>query len=171
MKTKIKALKVKIKTLAAEAAIIRREETAACGRVVDGSGKPVRFDEVELNPDGMFGRVVRKKVAPRVFEHSDRKRVGFDPDLHASLHRHRVCDVRSEQRSNMLAYAFLRGKSYRQAERTAKTPPDWKRVEKIVKDFGSFLYTERAAQSEAFAEWVARAKNSRPGEVAAVSAR
>jgi len=166
MKTKVKALKVKIKTLAAEAAIIRREETAACGRVVDGNGKPVRFDEVELNPDGMFGRVVRKKVAPRVFEHSDRKRVGFDPDLHASLHRHRVCDVRSEQRSNMIAYAFLRGKTYRRAEKTAKTPPDWKRVEKIVKDFGAFGYIERAHQAADFEAWVASAKASEPGEVA-----
>lgn len=62
----------------------------------------------------------------------------------ASLHNHRVIDVRREQRAALLAYGFLRGRAYRQIEshpRYLRTPsdrpgPNWLRVAEIVAKFG-----------------------------------
>ena len=85
----VKYLKVKLKSLAAEAKIIRLEETRSRGGIRNG------------------------------------------------LHEHRVGIVRFESRHTHLAYAFLRGKEYEQVEKTCKTPPDWRRVYKMVKKYGS----------------------------------
>jgi hypothetical protein len=87
----LKSLKVKVKSLAAEARIIRQEENK-CGPKMD---------------------VVR-----------------------GSLWNHRTHDVRREQRSSLIAYAFLRRKPYELAERNVKREPDWKRVAEIVAKFG-----------------------------------
>lgn len=82
-------LKVKIKSLAAEATIIRREERLA------------------------------KTVETR-----------------ASLHQHRVGVVRYEARHSLLAYGYLRGRSYRQIEASCKRSPDWSSVERMIKKYG-----------------------------------
>jgi hypothetical protein len=58
-------------------------------------------------------------------------------DLRNSLRRHRVEDVRSESRATLLAYNFLRGKTLAQTEPNASTPPDWDRVERMVKKYGN----------------------------------
>jgi len=49
---------------------------------------------------------------------------------------HRRTIVRSESRHTGLAYGFIRGRSYSQLEPTAKRDPDWKRVEKMIKQYG-----------------------------------
>lgn len=126
MKNRVKMLKVKIKSLAAEARIIRLEERLALGaRLHDGA-------------DGL--PVYR----------------GRDAKLHSELHEHRVRDVRQEQRSSLLAYAFLRGVPLAACEAKCKVPPDWKRVGQIVEKFG-VLYggKEKAEQAERLAGWKA----------------
>lgn len=95
MKTQVKALKVKIKSLAAEAAIIRTEERRALA-----GGAKYR-----------------------------------DERLFVSLRQHRVSDVRKEQRSSMIAYAFLRGKPYKTTEKKVTTPVDVERVRKLIEKF------------------------------------
>lgn len=90
----IRFLKVKIKSLAAEAHIIRTEERRARGTLRD------------------------------------------------ELHNHRVITVRQEQRATLLAYGFLRGRTLAQIEPHSLPPslraqPDWKRVETMVKKYGS----------------------------------
>lgn len=60
------------------------------------------------------------------------KKAGYQ---RTSLRDHRVRDVRSEARASIIAYNFLRGKSYDSFEKAVKNPPDWKRVEKLVSKY------------------------------------
>lgn len=80
-------LKVKIKSLAAEARIIRMEERRVNGRrrwVYEHQGPAKRIEELNREFDG--------------------------------LHYHRVMDVRRESRAAQLAYAFIRGRDYKSIE-------------------------------------------------------
>lgn len=52
-----------------------------------------------------------------------------------ALRLHRINEVRSEARAALLAYAFLKGKAYKNIEKSAHTPPDWKRVEALVRKY------------------------------------
>lgn len=66
----------------------------------------------------------------------DRKKP--DLDLYLSLRHHRRWDVRREQRSTLIAYAFLRGRQYAQVEKPDKSnPPDLARVKSLIDKFGS----------------------------------
>jgi hypothetical protein len=65
----------------------------------------------------------------------------------ASLHQHRVGVVRSATRHTLLAYGYLRGRSYGQLEVTCKRPPDWSAVEKMIKKYGP------PAHNTSFEEW------------------
>jgi hypothetical protein len=44
--------------------------------------------------------------------------------------------VRAAARNTLLAYGFLRGRPYRQIEPSCATPPGWKEVERMVRDYG-----------------------------------
>ena len=88
-------MRVKVKSLAAEAGIIRAEERRAL------SGR---------KPDW---------------------------DLYVSLRDHRRREVRKEQRSAMLAYAFIRGREYGRCEKPgAGNGPDLKRVGQLIEKYG-----------------------------------
>jgi len=95
-------LKVKIKSLAAEALIIRKEER----------------------------------------RHKGLTRFG--------LHQHRVMEVRQEARAAILAYGFLRGRSYEQMERAKSKRIQWSRVEALVKKYGEDDIRDRMQK---FTEW------------------
>jgi hypothetical protein len=58
------------------------------------------------------------------------------PEARASLHQHRVGIVRLAARNTLLAYGYLRGRSYRQLEASCERPPDWSVVEKMVMKYG-----------------------------------
>jgi hypothetical protein len=92
MKTQVKMLKVKIKSLAEEARIIRLEELRAMPH-----SKP-RPREGKNGTAAIRPGLLVEKYA--------------DPELQRSLWLHRTVDLRQEQRSAMIAYAFLRGKLY-----------------------------------------------------------
>lgn len=56
-----------------------------------------------------------------------------------SLHIHRVIDVRQEQRSALLAYGFLRGRSYLRIEakrKEGKPGPNWVRIRDLIAKYG-----------------------------------
>lgn len=136
MKTRIKMLKVKIKSLAAEARDIRLEERRACGR---RKAKARRRD---------MGRGWKERD-PAYLEFR-----GRDDVLRYELWKHRTTDVRGEQRSSLLAYAFLRGKPRAACEPKCATEPDWGRVLKLVEKFGEVLPTETKAQTaDRFRAW------------------
>jgi hypothetical protein len=80
-------LRIKLKSLAAEARIIRQEEVR---------NKRLRYE----------------------------------------LSEHRRGVVRAAARNTQLAYAFLKGRTYRSVEAKATTPPNWKEVERMVKQYG-----------------------------------
>ena len=96
-------LKIKIKSLAAEASIIRREEKRWPGPSATRTG----------------------------------------------LHLHRVFEVRHEARAALLAYAFLRGRTYRAVEKSAHESPDWKRIETIAIKYAD----TQSLLKENFAAW------------------
>lgn len=60
------------------------------------------------------------------------------------MYEHRTIVVRKEARAALLAYAFLRGKTYRSCEAMTETLPNWKRVEELVvkycKDITAIYY-------------------------------
>lgn len=69
---------------------------------------------------------------------------------YAGLRNHRLCVVRPEARAACLAYAFLRGRSYRQVEPTTYSLPDWDKVTKLVQRYGRGDRREVAGLLEAW---------------------
>lgn len=57
--------------------------------------------------------------------------------IREDLYLHRVQVVRREARATHLAYGYLRGRSYQQLEASCVEPPDWKKIESMVKRYGS----------------------------------
>lgn len=68
----------------------------------------------------------------KIIRHEEKK----GGDHREGLHRHRVDDVRSEARHTVLAYNFIRGRSYKQTEPFTTSPPNRSRVLKMVKKYG-----------------------------------
>lgn len=52
------------------------------------------------------------------------------------LRSHPTWDVRTEQRAALLAYGYLRGRSYRTMEFKCNEPPNWSRVAELVRKYG-----------------------------------
>ena len=99
-------LKVKIKSLAAEAKIIRGEEGKQRKHIAKARsvGNETWLAQHRAKRDGL--RAHRKDV------------------------------VRYEARHSLLAYGFLRGVPYRAMELKCHEPPDWSKVLKIAERFG-----------------------------------
>jgi len=51
------------------------------------------------------------------------------------LHQHRTDDLRRCARHNLLAYGYLRGRSYREMEPNARREPEWDLVKRHAKAF------------------------------------
>lgn len=151
MKVQIKALKVKVKSLAAEAVIIRMEERRSLGR---------RSERVSVTrKSGVYERT-RTVAGKRA-----------DEATYRSLRWHRVWDVRREQRSALLAYAFLRGRDYAACERPAEdNRPDLDRVMSLVKKFGppGNIWTKGTLE-RMVGEWVAGTITDNPFAVKKLS--
>lgn len=106
MNIELVKLKIKIKTLAEEARIIRKEEK----RIKDGKEE----NKYHIN----------------------------------DLHLHRVGVVRRCARETHLAYAYLRGFSYSDIEKSAKRKPNWDAVAKMVAKYGTI------EQNKEFQKWI-----------------
>lgn len=112
-------LKVKIKSLAAEARIIRHEE--------------LKFPNARLMRKMQWAQPIG----------------GRDNPTYQGLHIHRVAIVRPEARAALLAYGFLRGRSYRAIEAKCYQEPDWFNVLKIARRFGTVIDDEFKAWRDA----------------------
>jgi hypothetical protein len=102
-------LRVKLKSLTAEARIIRFEERRT------------------------------KRTWRRLAERQAHKNPQAIPALHDtfdSLHRHRTCDVRVETRAALLAYAMLRKRPYELVEKPGARKPPLAKVADLVSRFG-----------------------------------
>lgn len=103
-------------------------------------------------------RVKVKSLAEEARIIRKEERVAASPATRSSLYRHRTVDVRREQRAALLAYAFLRGRSYAATEgRTAKTAPDLSRLRRLVEKFGGVRSAAASMKplQEQLADWVA----------------
>jgi len=102
-------LKIKMKSLGAEARFIRHEEKKAC--------RGVHF---------LKDRQGHEATAASL------------RDIRASIYHHRVHVVRPEARASNLAYALLRGRKYKDVENTCHFEPDWARVTTLLTVFGGY---------------------------------
>ena len=68
----------------------------------------------------------------------------------AGLWMHRTKGIRYEARCSQLAYGFLRGRAYRQMERSCHKSPDWERVKNIAERFSA---EDKRVIAQRFAEW------------------
>lgn len=85
-------------------------------------------------------RVKVKSLAEeaRIIRHEEcRAEAAWHPELRQSLWRHRTWDVRREQRAALLAYAFIRGRSYAEVERRTRSAPDLTRLKQLVEKYGT----------------------------------
>jgi hypothetical protein len=71
--------------------------------------------------------------------------------IRMGLKAHRKNEVRTEQRSALLAYAFLRGQKYKQLEANCYTTPNWLRVADLATKYGS--NSDRKAVYEEIRVW------------------
>lgn len=136
-------LKIKIKSLAAEATMIRREER----RQNPGHRARVRARRI------LEGKTRSSNPADDGASRSRAARIlKRKPNMDAfwGLRHHRQYDVRGESRSAHVAYGFLRGLPYSRIEGTAKTSPNWSRVEDLIKKYGTGDIRDRMQR---FAEW------------------
>lgn len=120
-------LKVKIKSLAAEARIIRAEEkkfNAVVERPMLQRGQP------------RIPRTVKWKASPEQLR------------IRAQLWEHRTKDVRGEARCSLIAYGYLRGRKYKWVEDKAKTPPNWENVQRIIEKFRPALKGSKTLKAE-----------------------
>lgn len=121
-------LKIKIKSLAAEAKIIKLEEQ---------KWKPIRLKKVHENDN--------EPNEPHPF--------------FWSLRHHRLYEVRTECRAALLAYGYLRGRTYKQIENKSHdgSPPNMARVAELVRKFGRFkdihVPENRKALNDAVFAW------------------
>ena len=119
-------LKIKIKSLASEARMIRLEERKVKGYI--------RYRN----------RNVSSKEQPSKID-------GRLRTLREGLHYHRIFDVRRESRSSCVAYGFLRGRDYGQIEQKCYSLPDWQKVQQIVL---SFALDDQRVVKQRFANWI-----------------
>jgi hypothetical protein len=75
------------------------------------------------------------------------------PSIKNGLRSHNVNVVRKEARHTLLAYGFLRGRSYQEMESSLKSstlPPDWDKVRKMVQKYGSHCWWNINDESETY---------------------
>lgn len=172
-------LKIKIKSLASEARIIRHHESKAL------TNARVARVRRRLQEAGLENAAV-ERIAKRAAKVLGRRFVDFDAHVdkcsveyldtpalqkasrqgphdlmetfmnqYDSLRGHRVGVVRSEARHSLLAYACLRGRPYISVEASGRVEPDWDRVATMAVRFGQ---GEPGFSATACEEWVKQAK-------------
>ena len=80
----------------------------------------------------------------------NRKKWKAHPKVRESLHNHRVGVVRRESRVSLLAYGFLRGRTYRALEPEGSKPVDWRRVAQLVGKYGNRAKEDATREVEAW---------------------
>jgi hypothetical protein len=111
-------LKIKIKSLAAEAVIIRKEEN-----------KYRNYSKSKFN---IVGDSLQEVMAEGNEKASNRNKAR---DIWLSLKSHRKFDVRNESRSALLAYGYIKSTPYAKMESKCYNPPDLKRIAQLVLKF------------------------------------
>ena len=134
-----KYLEIKLNSLAAEGALIKRAE------------RRTKLNHAKWKSRGAKAAATQSRLAreervagmePEKLTHYEPKvstdRAGTPlPDVFFGLRNHRLEIVRPEARASHLALGFLRGHDYVVMEGpTTRSSPNWKRVEDLIKRFG-----------------------------------
>lgn len=137
-------LKVKIKSLAAEATIIRHEERRY--NVGSRGRKRARRALAKTNDLSNTQRSHLKKAMNPPSQ--------LDMDTFWGLRSHRTYEVRNEARSAQLAYAFINGTPYEKVEPTVckDNKPDIDRIKRLVKKYAPPTTT---GYDSALENWIA----------------
>lgn len=133
-------LKIKIKSLANEAADIRKEKQRinlnsrarkrlsrdiAFGQVRTSNGARAEdFTEIQL--ERMTKKLARSQAILRNPKAMERQQ---------GLYQHLRDVVRPEARASYIAYGFLRGRTYSEIEENSQTKPDWEKVQRLIEKF------------------------------------
>ena len=146
-------LKVKIKSLAAEAKIIRDMENkrllkANRGRQILNLEKTIakheraierltkQFNSLDddkkvlsegitlINRTQLHRSVLELLHRKKNKPRVDQSKIDYHDMVYHGLHNHRVYDVRKESRAALLAYGFIKGYSYSDLEKGAQEEPD-----------------------------------------------
>ena len=130
----LKALKVKLKTLASEAKHIRHEERGLMGwRRLLLKKQSFRHNKEEKKPEERKWPSLEEKL--KKF-HQSIEEASNDAFLrYWNLHHHRVTVLRKTARINHLAYNFLRGVPFKNVEAGAFSFPDLAAIEKVAARF------------------------------------
>ncbi len=139
-------LKIKIKTLAAEATMIRLEER----KQNPGSRARVKAKQLLAGNEPPLGRTDEELAAINRAKRILRKPTEKQMDRFWGLRGHRRLVVRVESRASHIAYGFLRGLDFKRIENKSKTEPDWDKVKSMIERFGEDDVRERMQR---FAEW------------------
>lgn len=175
-------LKIKIKSLTAEARLIRADENAARRKknvaltramVVNGAAKlsnwRKRLMAAEQNQyiptrnrmSGPYPKLVLEGFwpkDPKATAEQLAETAQYHDEVFRSLHDHRRGAVRNEARHAHLAYGFLYGRDYASMEVANTTdPPDWNAVWLMVNRFTDPSLRSDRAFAVMFANWVAEA--------------
>lgn len=113
-------LKIKIKSLAAEARIIRHRER--------------RLRRFKVKGEAAISR--------KVGQLSDKAKATW-----FGLHSHRTREVRGEARSSLLAYGYLRGTPYLAMESKCHTKPDWLNIGRMIEKYGPAKLDDKALKA------------------------
>ena len=122
-------LKIKYLNLAAEVRIIKNEE-----KRIEGYLKKLPSTEN-----------TRDHKTDRVWAHTS--------DLN-SIRGHRYCVVKPAARDALLAYGFLRGRSYLRMEPKRFTDPNWAEIERMILKYGKGKSQDL---KQSFAQWKSEA--------------
>lgn len=82
-----------------------------------------------------------------------RKEEKRNKEFQRGLKDHRTGIVREEARHTLLAYGFLRGRSYHQIEHKDSKAPNWDKVKKMVEKYGT---VNHYLDNETYAEYTKR---------------
>lgn len=156
-------LKIKLKSLAAEAKIIRREENKL--RNAEDRLKAIEFltstppahstaERIALRSQRALARL---KIMNRT-DLTEAQKARVAKRLEVSHRRqdlvsHRKVVVGVEARHSYLAYAFLRGVPLKTVEAKSYVKPEWSRVEKMVKRFSKDFANDQEIKQK-LEEWI-----------------
>jgi hypothetical protein len=122
-------------------------------QLIEGTRTMARIKKTEL-------RIKIKTLAAEAkyikFEQRKFPRGKREHEVFQSLHFHRVHLVRPAARSGLLAYGYLRGRSYEQLEQKCYEKPDWKEVQDLLVRFGRMSRMEAESR---IVQWVDDRRN------------
>lgn len=168
MKDRRHLLKIKLKSLAAEARIIRRAERKLALPTTGLPRKAFTKEERDAAPEPVKTAAQAMRLAVRMARAKARQAPWYDENRAelAAIQEHRKLPLRRAARATHLAYGFLRGRTYEQMEGTRKLPNDsiFERAneEKLFQEAAKMAMTYGAADvakcdiERDFKEWTVR---------------